>query len=456
MKLLYNKINSLNVYRGVMQVRKTIRFFTLFIAFGFIFALNSCYAGRTANDLSRADSRTGQENTVLRFISSWGGVDSKAETLKTVLDKFAKANPQIEVVNESLFGEDFLPKIKTDFASGNNPDVFGLWPGSDINYLIKAGKVADLTGILNSDKEWKAGFDKKMWAYTTYNGKIYGLPEEIIFECLFINTDLFEKYNVRIPHNFSDLKTAVEIFKNNGIIPIAFNTQAEGTFLYQNIVAMLGGREDTEKPFTGGSVKKCYIDAMKYIKELYDMDAFPPDCFTITNNERNILFREKKAAMIVQGSWFIGDFSPDDRTVDIIPLPCLPEDKPARTTFIYGLGGGSFHLSSTAAGDEQKLSASVKLLKALTSDETASVFASETGMISNIEIGKYNINYRTMTLKGLNMLSKADILIGPPDSFVDRSSWEADIALQFPYYLEGRISAEDLWKNAISNGIMPD
>lgn len=73
-----------------------------------------------------------QEKVRLRFISSWGGVDSKAETLQEIFVRFTNENPNIEIINESLFGEDFLPKIKTDFASGNNPDVFGIWPGSDI------------------------------------------------------------------------------------------------------------------------------------------------------------------------------------------------------------------------------------------------------------------------------------------------------------------------------------
>lgn len=185
---------------------------------------------------------------------------------------------------------------------GNNPDVFGLWPGSDINALTKAGKVEDLTDILDGDPTWKDSFSRDMWAYTTYDGKIYGLPVEVIFECLFVNTDLFDKFNVKIPQNFEELINAIELFKKQDIIPVAYNTLAEGTFLYQNIAAMIGGKEDIENPFDSGKVKACYIKAMKYIKELYDRGAFPEDCFTISNNERNTLFKDKKAAMIVQGS----------------------------------------------------------------------------------------------------------------------------------------------------------
>lgn len=427
----------------------------MILAVSWALILSSCSSVPPANQFGE-EKKGALDKTAVRFISSWGGVDSKAKTLKDILAKFEKDNPGIEVINDSLFGEDFLPKIKTDFASGNNPDVFGLWPGSDITSLIKAGKVADLSGLLEADPQWKQSFSHDMWDYTTYGGRIYGLPEEVIFECLFINRDLFKKYDVKIPETFNDLKAAVTVFKQNNITPIAYNTLAEGTFLYQNIVAMIGGRKDTENPFENGKVKSCYIKAMGYVKELYDLGAFPADCFNLTNNERNTLFKEKKAAMIVQGSWFIGDFEADDLTVDIIRMPLIPDSSAPQSTMVYGLGGGSFHLSQSAAEDEHKQGASVRLLKALTSRETAATFASDTGMISNIDIDQYNIDYRRMTVKGRKMLSEASLPVGPPDSFVDRSSWEKDIAQQFPYYLEGKITAEEVWAKAIANGIIPE
>ncbi len=406
-------------------------------------AVNKNQAGETAK-------------TTLRFISSWGGVDSKAETLKTVLNQFEKSNPDISIVNESLFGEDFLPKIKTDFASGNDPDVFGLWPGSDINMLIKAGKVYDLTGELSKDHEWKNSFDTDMWGYTTQDGRIYGLPFEVIFECMFINRDLFSRYSVPVPGNFEELKIAAQIFNNHNIIPIAFNTYAEGTYLYQNLIAVMGGKDGTEKPFENGSIKPSHIAALQLIKELYDMHAFPDDCFTMTNNQRNVLFKQKKAAMIVQGSWFIGEFDPNDTSVDIIPFPYPDGYESRKGTMVYGLGGGTFHMSAVSGGDKTKLDASLRLLKFLTSPETAAVFASETGMISNVDIDSYNIKYRELAVKGNRLVERAPYLVGPLDHFVDRASWEKDIAEQFPYLLTGKITAEEMWSTAIRNGIIPN
>lgn len=433
---------------------RKVRFFLSFAAVVVLLfvLIHSCIAPDEVKEVYEEDAPDGKLK--LRFISSWGGVDSKAGTLQEVLNKFMKDNKDIEVVNESLFGDDFLPKLKADFASGNDPDVFGLWPGSDIKLLIKSNKVADLTDVLDSDKKWKKSFGEDMWDYTTFDNKIYGLPVEIIFECLFINKDLFDKYSVKVPETYEELKKAVTVFKRNGIIPIAYNSFAEGTYLYQNIVAMIGGKENVENPFKDGKVNDCYIDAMYYVKELYELGAFPQNSFTMTSSERNNLFKDKKAAMIVQGSWFIGDFRDNVETVDIVPFPHIKEGKSPPTTLIYGLGCGTFYMSKNAWDNIKKRDASIRLLKTLTSSETAAVFAQQTGMLSNVDISGYKVRYNRLTKKGQYLLNNAQSLIGPPDSFVYRSAWEEVIVKDFPYFLEGEKKAEDIWNKAIERGII--
>ena len=360
---------------------------------GQLFYALSLISCKNMGEYTAATQETEKEKITLRFISSWGGVDSKAETLQELFVQFTNENKHIEIINESLFGEDFLPKIKTDFASGNNPDVFGLWPGSDIRALIRAGKVADITELMENNPEWKASFKSSMLQYTTYNDKIYGLPFETIFEALFINKDLFEKYQAPIPETYEDLKKAVTIFRKNGIVPIAYNSFSEGTYLYQNMVAALAGKEIAENP-SHPQYGDYYQKAMEYMRELYQMKAFHEEAFTMTNDERNTLFRQKKAAMIVQGSWFIGDFKNNDETVDVIHFPSFSDGKAPPRTMVHGLGNGCFYISSETYQKPEQREAAVQLLKMLTSKETAATFARQTGMISSVDIRDAKIDYR--------------------------------------------------------------
>ncbi len=384
----------------------------------------------------------------LKFINSWGGSDPKAETLQSIFNAFSKDNPGITISNESLYGDDFLIKLKTDFASGNDPDVFGLWPGSDIKALVAAGKVADITDVLEADPEWKSTFDPKMWYNTTFDNKIYGLPVEIIFEGLYVNTDLFEKNDIQIPQNYEELKEAVTRFRSVGIIPIAFNCRAEGTYLYQNIAMMIGGKEAIENPISEGQINPCYIKAMNVMKELYEMGAFPDNVFTMSSVERNDLFIQKKAAMIVQGSWFVSAIT-DEKSVDFVPFPEMTGGK-NEARMIYGLGCGTFYMSTKAGYDSNQREAALKLLRYLTSKSTATILAERTGMLSNVDIYEFNIRYSRLANKGISMTNKFSQLIGPPDSYLPRTAWDNVIVKDFPYMLENKISPEELWKKALT------
>lgn len=419
----------------------------MFALAAFIAVVFSTFYGINSSQISgKEDLKT---KTKLTFMNSWGGYDTKAGVLEQLLAEFQKKNPDLEVVNQTLSGDDFLPDLKEKFATGNQPDVFGLWPGSDIRSLIKAGKVADITSIVTSDSKWYGSFNPDMWRQVEQNGRIYGLPVEITFEGLFINKSLFAQYNVKIPENYDELKQAVKIFKSKNIIPIAFNCKPEGSYLYQNIAMSLAGK-GIEKPFTDGKICESYVKAMYIMRELYSMGAFPDkqDCFTMESNARDDLFLAKKAAMITQGSWFVDKCKSND--VALVPFPKMSETSADST--VYCLGCGTFYMSQKAWNDKAKRQEAVKLLKFLTSRESCVKLAKKTDMISNVNIDDYKIKYNDLTQSGLKMIANSTNLVGAPDSYITRSVWENVIIKNFPDMLSGSISPEELWNKAIKEG----
>lgn len=65
---------------------------------------------------------------------------------------------------------------------------------------------------------------------------------------LYVNKDIFERYNIKIPTTYDELKTAVIQLRKHNIIPIAYNTTSEGSYLYQNIIMKLAGKDIIEHP----------------------------------------------------------------------------------------------------------------------------------------------------------------------------------------------------------------
>jgi len=410
--------------------------------------LASCISDNSGNSMSGSVKNLQIKDNTINLMTSWGGVDSKAGVLKEIISKFENENPSIKVSNQSVFGDDYLPTLKTKFASGSSPDVFGLWPGSDIKNLIKAGRVADITDTLKQDRNWMDSFKQESFSLTTYNNRIYGIPFELVFEGLFINKDLFTKFHVKEPQNYNELKQAIVIFNKNGIIPIAYNSYAEGSYIYQNMIASLGGSKGVEEYLVNNKINKYYLDAMKYMKELYDMDAFPHDSLILNSSERNNLFISKQAAMIVQGSWFIPYFGKYDESVKMIPFPSMGEGERKLPT---GLGGGTFYISKAAWDNADVIDNSIKFLKYLTSEETATYFYEKTGLLTNLKKVEHNSDYSSLAEQSIAMYenTKEKNRTPIPDHIIERTTWDEIVIKQFPYFLEGQKTPEEIWDQAV-------
>jgi raffinose/stachyose/melibiose transport system substrate-binding protein len=407
----------------------------------------SCTGGNSRGSSVPRNINNKPDQITLNLMTSWGGVDSKAGSLRELIAKFENENPDIKISNQSIFGDEYLPTLKTRFASGNEPDVFGLWPCSDIKYLIDANKLADLTDTLKQDRSWMDSFKQSGFDMTTYNNRIYGIPFELVFEGLFINKDLFRKYNVKVPVTYQELKDAIIVFRKNNIIPIAYNASAEGSYIYQNMVAGLGGNKGVEEFISKKKINKYYLDAMKYMKELYDMDAFPDDALMLNSNGRNELFISKQAAMIVQGSWFTAYFDKFDKSVEMVPFPAMGN---GGRKVLTGLGGGTFYISKSAWSTQKGIDNTIKVIKYLTSKDTANFLFEKTGLISNLNM-QVDTAYSSLAEQCIsvyeNTPEKDKTTI--PDHIIDRSTWEDIVIKQFPYFLEGRRSAEEIWDEAV-------
>jgi len=374
----------------------------------------------------------------VRFSSSWAGVDSKAEYLETVIEAFEAEHPNIKIIDESMYGEDFLFTLKADFASGNGPDVFGLWPGSDLELLIDNQMVADLSRVIKDDPSWYDNVDPNVFEFLDQGYQIYSIPFEIIYEGLYINKDLFEEHNIKIPENFNELKDAIVVFNQVGIVPIAYNLTPEGSFIYQNMIVQLSGKYDTENPFTSaGNIKSGYIEAMYLMQDLYQLDAFPENAFTLDDASRNEMFIQKEAAMIVQGSWFNSDRL--DESVDLIPFPI---DDRKDVSIIYGIGNGNFHMSKSAFDNPEKRESALIFLKYLTSKASRDVFELTSSFVSSSP----ELPDDYLRRLGMRLTHSADELVGPPDHYINRNFWESVLIKEFPNMLEGKITPEEIFE----------
>ncbi len=409
--------------------KKIIAGISLMLMVIFIYGLFNDFRTREVKE----ENKVAPEKTIIRFMSSWGGIDNKSYALEELVKEFNEQNLDIQVINESISGEDFLFNLKTDFASNHPPDVFGLWPGSDLQQLIDLGKIADLKEIYQDDKEWQSRFGPRVREKYLSEMKIYSIPFEVVYEGLFVNKDLFKKYGIKVPENIDDLFYAIKRFNRVGIVPIAYNSTAEGSFIYQNLVAVTGGNKiEVDNQLLEDSM----ISSMEIMVDLYNSKAFPKNFYVLDDHSRNQMFINKKAAMIVQGSWFLSREVEESNDVDFIPFPL----KNSRKVAIKGIGNGNFHITNKTFANEKKKIAALKFLKFLTSERSWELFSSLPGFKSTLT---YEIE-DDLKNKRFKLLEEAEEYVIPIDHVINREIWENFIIKKFPLVLEGKIKPEEV------------
>jgi raffinose/stachyose/melibiose transport system substrate-binding protein len=191
-----------------------------------------------------------------------------------------------------------------------------------------------------------------------------------------------------------------------------------------------------------------FKEGMKKMKELYDRRAFPEDAYQISNSQRNNLFLEGEAAMIVQGSWFTRNIYEAGMVekVDMVPFPVFDKENPDEYSLIYGLGCGTFFISQKAFDDETKKEAAIALLRELTSKEASAILTNESGFISNIDMLGTKNAYPSLYTKGIELVENASSLVPPMDSLVNRNDWENILVPGFAdLYRYGNEQIDIIW-----------
>lgn len=257
-------------------------------------------------------------------------------------------NVEIEHVQQ---GPDPGQELRTMAASNTLPDIFDARLDV-LDVFMDSGDAM----VLNEYVE-EFGYEEKMLQSamnTLYHtdGNVYAFPfvgNE--FFLLFINRALFEEYGAPIPETFAEFEEAVEIFRENDIVPVSlFGGQSWLTvstydafatrFEPKGILGLDQGTTSITDP--------AYLRAAEVMYNLIQNDFTARGVTTMEYDEARSLFYEERAAMFMNGHWEITDSTDalgDD--VDWIPFPIHPDYPENRMAFPGGGGIGGFAVSGS-------------------------------------------------------------------------------------------------------------
>jgi len=129
--------------------------------------------------------------TVHLTFTNWDG------GMQTVVDEWNKANPKIQVklIKPSGTGYTLYNKLITNNKAGTNPDV------SEVEYQALPALISNKV-VISLDKylpKLSSDFSQSALAQVKFQGKTYGVPQNICPMVFFYRKDIFEKDGITTP-----------------------------------------------------------------------------------------------------------------------------------------------------------------------------------------------------------------------------------------------------------------
>lgn len=420
-------------------MKKMAKWLSLLLTVVLVFGMTACGSKNTENTSKSNDTSTnttgnggGAETTpadekspvTLSTVSMYGGTDPNAPNYQAVISQFMKDYSYITIEDDSqVADQDWKTRIAADFAVGNEPDVIQYFTDANASDVLAADKFVTIDEIKAEYPDYaKDTLETALKAAANPDGVERAVPTTGYWEGLFCNKDLFDQYSLALPTNWDNMLKAIETFKANGIVPIAVSLNNVPHYWVEFLMLSAAGPEGyAQVPATA---PKEWCDGLAMFKTLRDMGAFPEDTDTIDNDLAGELFKTKKAAMQLDGSWYAGGITDQDNTV-VVAFPVVPGGKAQEGAMVGGISSG-FYITKKAWADPDKRDAAVKFVMANTNKAAVSTYWGGNGQAA-VAVDPLD-SMTPLGVSGLDYSSKATSISAPTDSRISQEAYNTLIA----------------------------
>ena len=291
------------MFQSSAAKRRRSLVFALGVASSLVLALVGCSSGTTAASGSATSGKI-----------SWWGWTPEIGVGKQYIAAFNKVYPNITVTYKQVATANYDAAIRPALASSVGPDVFNMAPGGGIGSIGSyQGSAIDLTPVVTKalGGDWKSKVAPIGPAgLTTSSGKLAALSVGSTFAGpLWINPDLFAKYNLTPPKTLADWISTCAAFKSHGVT--CFEQGAGDPGFNQDLLHAIS---DSIQPglWTKASTGKAkwtdpvFVQAWTTFQKMFSDGIMQPGALGVqqypdVNND----FLSGKTAMVMMGTWYM-------------------------------------------------------------------------------------------------------------------------------------------------------
>ena len=247
--------------------------------------------------------------------------DATAGILKTLIDGFEKANPDVKVSAEEIGWDNLQQRLTTDISGGTTSDIAVIATRWILDYA-KQNIAEPLDGYMTP--AYKAGFFDSLLVPSSVGGKLWGLPFVASTRALYYNTDLLDQAGVAAPPGtWDELRQMAGKVKAGGKA-YGFGLQGKeietDTYWYYPLWTHGGNIVENGK---SGIASPAGIAAAKLYKSLIDDGLTQPSPTASNRQDVETLFKQGRAATVITGPWLMGQLKSEAPNVKykVAPIP---------------------------------------------------------------------------------------------------------------------------------------
>ena len=201
-------------------------------------------------------------------------------------------------------------EVVSRLARGYPPTAMQWHAGFEASQMKKLGYLNSIND-LNNQSDWENLYLKPVLDIAKVDDDYSGLPLSLHIESwLWVNKELFKKFNLPLPKTWNDVLHASKVFQENNITPIiASNESWQIQVIFKNIYLSIAGKElykDTyqalDPAVTESEKFKEAIKIFKNIKKVSRQSQYGP-----TWQDQAKSLADGNAAMFFMGDWAKGE-----------------------------------------------------------------------------------------------------------------------------------------------------
>ncbi|MCM1083306.1 MAG: ABC transporter substrate-binding protein [Clostridium sp.] len=369
--------------------RSIKKFTTIFLAMTMMLMTASCgQKAQTGENLVKEDEDT--KTTIAVYVPMERSRPDVKNAARTAFDKTViMAEEQLNVTIEytTYTANDYQEKSYDDVALEriqNRMDDFYLLNPDVLQKTGEEGRLADLSNL-----SCVKNLREVVKTANTVDGKLVGIPQEVVVYGLFVNKDMFDQYGLELPNTPDEFLECCRVFKENGIeTPIGANRWWLETFVFAQAYAELYNGGNTEEQIAAlNSGERKYSDYMRegftFLKKLIDLgyiDAETAYTYEAIEGEGPDFLAQKTP--IVMAYWGAANaetaYGNPDFNMVVIGFPSEYGQMPVMSMTGLSVVADSEHLEDTLA-----------VFEVMLSDEALQAYAETNNVISpskNVEV----------------------------------------------------------------------